>query len=209
MDKIASLKARLHQAIPTQRLSEVVDEALQLQEEAQALQDMLPDSWRFHIGPPHTNPPWAYQGIAHQYPGHPMARHWNMLRITKLFLNEVVWYTATFVARSKEEGVPEILRYCNDLDTAALQAAAMANRTQIVTDILASVTHYVDENGTNFSPAARFLIWPLTAVAERPLTPKPARNYAIWCLYEIATQARIPQALQAARAIESGSSTDW
>jgi hypothetical protein len=138
-----------------------------------------------------------------------MARHWNTLRIIRLFLNEVVWRVAAFFARAKEEGIPEINRYCKNLDLGALQATAAANNVQLVADILASVPQFLDENGTTFTPAARFLIWPLTIVAEILLTLEPARRYAIGCLYEIATQARFPQALQAARAVESGSSTDW
>lgn len=144
-----------------------------------------------------------------QYPEHRTARHWNILRLTRLFMNEVVWHMAAFVARAKEQAMPEISRHCKDLDTGALQATAAANRTQIITDILASAPHFLDENGTTFIPAARFLIWPLTVVAERATTLDPAGRYAIWCLYEIARQARIPQALHAAEAVESGSSTDW
>ncbi|CZR69226.1 uncharacterized protein PAC_19126 [Phialocephala subalpina] len=209
LDKIASLRARLRKDLPAQRISEVIHEALLLDEETRTLMDMLPDSWRYHFRPLHMTPRWAYQGLAHQYPEHRVARHWNMLRLTRLFLNEVVWHITTFIASAKGQASPEISRHCKDLDTGALQATAEANRTQIITDILASVPHFLDENGSAFIPAARFLIWPLTIVAERPTTPEPARRYAIWCMYEIARQARVPQALQAAEAVESGSPTDW
>jgi hypothetical protein len=205
LDKIASLKARVRQILPMQS----IHEALQLEEEARALEDMLPDDWRYQMMPPHMTPPCAYQGLAHQYPAHRVARHWNILRITRLFLNEVLWHVAGFVARAKEQGMTEIFRHCENLDTGSLQATATANRVQLVTDILASAPQFLDKRGTTFVPAARFLIWPLTVVAEIPLSPEPARQYAIGCLYEIATQAKIPQALQAARAVELGSSTDW
>jgi hypothetical protein len=203
------LKVRLWKGVPDERISGVIHETLQLEEETKGLQDMLPDSWRYQVRPPHMTPPWAYQGHAHQYPDHRMARHWNILRATRLFMNEVVWRLAGFVARSKEQGKPEMSRYFKDLDTRVLQSTAEANRIQIITDILASAPHFLDENGTTFGPAARFLIWPLTIVAERTTAPEPARRYAVWCLYEIARQARIPQALLAAEAVESGSSTDW
>jgi len=209
LDKMVGLKVRLQKELPAQRLSGVIHEALQLDEETRALVDMLPDSWRYQVRPLHMTPQWAYQALAHQYPEHRMARHWNILRLVRLFMNEVVWHIAAFVARSKEQAMPEISRHCQDLDTGALQATAAANRTQIITDILASVPHFLDENGTAFTPAARFLIWPLTVVAEIATTLEPAGRYAIWCLYEIARQARIPQALHAAEAVESGSSTDW
>jgi len=208
-DKLSSLKARLRQDIPVQRMSGFIHEALQLDKEARALEDRLPDSWRYQVRPPHMAPPCAYQGLAHQYLAHRVVRHWNTIRITRIFLNEVVWRLAAVVARAKEEGMPEILRHCKDLDTAALQAAATANRTQLVTDILASAPHFLDENGTTFTPAARFLIWPLTVVAEIPLAPESARQYAVKYLYEIARQASIPQALQAAKAARTGSSLDW
>ncbi|KAF4632702.1 hypothetical protein G7Y89_g5424 [Cudoniella acicularis] len=209
IDKIADLKARIRQVLPVQSLPGIIHEALQLEEEARMLEDMLPDSWRYQITPPHMTPPCAYQGHAHKYPYHHISRHWNILRIIRLFLNEVVWHVADFVAGARKQDTPEILQHCQDLDTADLQAAADTNRTQLVTDILASAPQFLDENGTTFVPAARFLLWPLTVVAEIAQTPKPARRYAIWCLYEIAKQARIPQALQAARAVESGASTDW
>lgn len=209
LDKIVSFKVRLLKNFPEQRISDVVHEALLLDQESHALQDILPDSWRYHFKPLNRTPRWAYQGLAHQYPEHRMARHWNILRITRFFLNEVIWHMATFVAGAKEQSIPEISRHCKDLDTGALRAIAGANRTQMITDILASVPHFVDESDSTFGPAARFLIWPLTVVAERPTTPEPARQYAIWCMYEIARQARVPQALHAAKAIESESTTDW
>lgn len=209
IDEVASLKARVRQVLQVQSMSGAVHEALQLDEEARALEDMLPDSWRYKVIPPHMAPTSAYQGLAHQYPAHRVARHWNILRLIRLFLNEVVWGVAAFFARAEEEGMTEISRHCKDFDNAALQAAAATNRAQLVTDILASAPQFLGEDGTTFTPAARFLIWPLTVVAEIPRTPEPSRRYAIRCLYEIASQARIPQALQAARAVDSGSSTSW
>jgi len=209
IDKLASLKARIQQALPAQRISGIILEALHLDKEAQVLEDLLPDSWRFQVKPPHMTPACAYQGVAHKYPAHRVARHWSTLRISQLFLNEVVWRMTAYVAKAKEQGIHEISQHCKDLDTTALQATASANRTQLVTDILSSVSHFLDESGTTFIPAARFLIWPLTVVTEVALTMEPARRYAISCLYDIASQARIPQALQAARAIESGSSLNW
>jgi hypothetical protein len=121
----------------------------------------------------------------------------------------VVWRFAEFVAGAKEKGMHDICEHCKDLDTTALQATAAANRTQLVADVLSSAPYFLDESGTTFIPAARFLIWPLTVVTEIALTMQPARQYAISCLYDIASQAKIPQALQAARAIESGSSLNW
>jgi Fungal specific transcription factor domain len=209
LDKIVSLRVRLLKELPVQSISGAIHEALVLDEETRALKDMLPDSWRYHVRPLHMTPRWAYQGLAHQYPEHRVARHWNILRLTRLFLNEVVWHMTRFVAEAKERAIPEISRHCKDLDARALQAIAESNRTQIITDILASVPHFLDENCSTFVPAARFLIWPLTIVAERAMTPEPARRYAIWCMHEIARQARVPQALHAAEAVESGSPTDW
>jgi hypothetical protein len=116
---------------------------------------------------------------------------------------------AAFVAKARVQRLPEIFRYCKDLDTDALQTVATANRIHLINNILASTTQFLDENGKAFVPAARFLIWPLAVVAGVKLAPESARRYAIGCLYDIATQAKIPQALQAARAVESGSSTDW
>jgi hypothetical protein len=208
LDKIASFKARM-QGLPAQMLPGIIDEALQLDKEAQRLEDMLPDDWRYQVLPPHMTPTCAYQGVAHKYPDHRAARHWNILRISRLLFNQVVWHLAVFIAKCRVEGVPEICRYCNDLDTDALQTVATANRLHLVTNVLASASQFLDENGRAFVPAARFLIWPLTVAAEIKNTPEPARQYAIGCLYDIATQAKIPQALQAAKAVESGSSTDW
>jgi hypothetical protein len=138
-----------------------------------------------------------------------VSRRRTQISLSPLLFNEVVWHLAAFFAKARVEGLPEIFRYCKNLDTDALQTVATANRIHLVTDILASAPQFLDENGRVFVPAARFLIWPLTVVAEIKLTPEPARQYAIGCLYDIATQAKIPQALQAARAVESGASTDW
>ena len=209
LDKIISLKVQLESLIPAQRISGFIHEVLQLDEETRALMNMLPDIWRPQVMPPHITPRWAYQGLAHQYPGHLIARHWNILRLTRAFLNEVIWYMAAFVARAKEQGMPEIWQHCKDLDTDALQTTTAANRIQIFTDVLASVPHFLDESGTTFTPAARLLIWPLTIVAERGMMLEPMRQYALWCLYEIARQARVPEALHAAEAVERGSCTDW
>ncbi|PMD50002.1 uncharacterized protein K444DRAFT_657655 [Hyaloscypha bicolor E] len=136
------------------------------------------------------------------------ARYWNILRLIRLFINKVVWHFAKFVARAKEQDNPEIFRYYKDIDIEALQAVAEINRTQVVTNILASIPHFLNKDGSTFALAVRFLIWPLTMVAERG-SPPPARQCAIWCLREIARQARVPPALYAAEAVESGSPTDW
>jgi len=209
IDKSTSLKARVQQVLPAETIPEIFQEALRLDKEAQVLENMLPDSWRYQIRPPDMTPPCAYQGVAHKYPAHRVARHWNTLRISRLFFNEVVWRLAEFVAGAKEEGIHDICQHCKDLDAAALLATAAANRTQLVADVLSSAPHFLDENGTAFTPAARFLIWPLTVVTEIATTMEPARRHAIGCLYDIASQAKIPQAMQAARAIESGSSLNW
>jgi hypothetical protein len=208
MDNLVSLRVQLRaKHIGTHQIPALIYEALQLDDEALTLMDMLPHSWRYEAMPPHRTPSWAYQSLAHTYADHRIARHWNTLRQTRLFANEVVWHLAAHVAWAKQQ--PELCHYVKDFDAEALQATAEANRIQVISDILASVPHFLDENGSSVSPAARFLIWPLTIVAERKLSPEPARRYAIWCLYGIAKQARIPQALYAAEAIESGASTDW
>lgn len=209
LDKIASLTARLQPVLPADRLSGTIQEAMELDEEAQSLIDMLPDSWRYEVMPLHMTPSNAYQGLAHQYPAYKMARHWNALRILRLFLNEIVWHVATFAATGKEQGLPDMSQVCTNLDTQALQATVTANGSQLITEILASAPQFLDENGTTFTTAARFLIWPLSIVAEVASTPEPTRRWAIECLYEIARQARIPQALQAARAVESKADINW
>ncbi|KAH8682798.1 hypothetical protein BGZ60DRAFT_443299 [Tricladium varicosporioides] len=207
-DKVASIKGKLRRILPVQSLPGLVQEALQQQDIARNLESMLPDGWRYQVTPPHMAPPSAYQGLAHQYPAHRVARHWNILRITQLFLNEVVWGVAEFVITARKQGMPEI-SHCKDLDAEALQAAASINRAQLANDILASVPQFLDKKGEAFTPAARFMIWPLTVVVEIVSIPEPARQYAKKCLYEIASQARVPQALQAAKAVDSGSSTNW
>ena len=207
MDNVISLRVQLRNELGPQEIPELIHETLQLDTDDQILMDMLPDSWCYHLMPLHKTPSWAYQGLAHTYPDHRIARHWNMLRITRLFANEVVWHLAEHVRRAKQQ--PNVSPRFRDIDASALQATALSNRIQVITDIFACAPHFLDESGKNFGPAARFLIWPLTIVAERQLTPEPARRYAIWCLYEIARQARIPQAFHAAEALESGASTDW
>lgn len=209
LDKVARFKARVDQILPVEDLPGLVHESLQLEEEVRALEDMLPDSWQYQVRSPDTSPACAYQGAAHIYPSHRVARHWNTLRITRLFLKEVVWRVAVGVGKAKEQGVPEVVQHCKDLDCPALQAEAMINRTQLITDILASATQFLDEDDATFTPAARFLIWPLTILVQLQSIPESARRYSIKCLYEVATQARIPQALEAARAIELGYPTDW
>ena len=210
VDKLASFKAWLFQILPPQSTSAIIHEALQLDKQAQSLEDMLPDNWRFQVTPLHTTPPCAYQLLAHKYPDNSVVRHWNILRLSRLFLNEVVLRMSAFVAKATEQGMHEILQYCKDVDTAALQAVATANRNQLVTDILSSASHFLDNTDNTFLSSARFLIWPLTVVSQISHASDPARLYAIRCLYDIASQARIPQALLAARAIETGSSSlDW
>ena len=110
LDKIASLKARIRQVLPVQMMSEIIGEALQLDEQARRLEDMLPDDWRYQVMPPHMTPTCAYQGVAHKYPAHRVARHWNILRISRLFFNEGVRHVAAFVAKARVEGLPEIFR---------------------------------------------------------------------------------------------------
>jgi hypothetical protein len=170
------------------------------------VEKMLPNGWQYEIIPAHMIPACAFQGLAYQYPSHHIARHWNGLRLIRLFANEVVSRTVAYVAQAREQGLPDVFRHCHNLNTETLQAAAKDYHIRLDTKILISLPQLVDEKGINFTPAARFLIWPLSAVAEIPLTSEPARFYAISCLYEIARQARIPQVLQAAKDVESGPS---
>ena len=209
MDKVSSLNARVRRFCPVEELPGLMNDALQLEKEVCALMEMLPESWQYQVISSNIAPACSYQGFAHSYPAYRTVRHWNMLRIMRLFLKEVVWRVSSGISRAKEQGMLENLQLYKDFDAEAFQAVAMKDSTQLITDILASVTHFIDKTGTTFSLASRFLIWPLTIVSQLELTPESARKFAIKSLYDIATQARIPQAFEAARAIELGYPTDW
>jgi len=209
LDKISILHARVRRFCPLEELPGLINDALQLEKEVRALMGILPESWQYQVIPSNIAPACSYQGFAHSYPAYRTVRHWNMLRIMRLFLKEVVWRVASGVGRAKKQGMLENLQLYNDFDVKAFQAIAMDDSTQLVTEVLASVTHFLDKSGTTFTLASRFLIWPLTILSQLELTPESARKFAIKSLYDIATQARIPQAFEAARAIELGYPTDW
>ncbi|KAK3938955.1 hypothetical protein QBC46DRAFT_316699 [Diplogelasinospora grovesii] len=222
-DKVSGLRARNK---ASQRQPETVDpaqllrDALELDAEAAALSESLPEGWYYHVvrSPAEETPPCAYRGIAHRYPHHAAARHWNALRMIRICANETVFEQAARLRGGGARASPHGAANGDDgdgageLDIDELQQTAAANVVVISEDILASVPHFLDfSNATTlFSLSSRFLIWPLSVVGVSSLARPAARRFAADTLEELGREAKIPQALQAAKiARESRFIEDW
>lgn len=196
VDKVANLRASIGRDNPPPgRVQRAIEEALAIDAEAAALCDMLTNEWRFELRPPEEVPPTAYLGLVHRYHNLAAVRHWNALRIMRLYLNEAIWVVAGKLPLAADEPFADTNPV---FEVAYLRATAEANTVAIATDVLASVLHFAEPDGRLSSLSARFVIWPLSTVATALLAPVDTRTWALERLREIGFESRMPQALEAA-----------
>ncbi|KAK0384154.1 hypothetical protein NLU13_8243 [Sarocladium strictum] len=126
----------------------------------------------------------AYNNISHEYQSPQAARHWNVLRLMKIFISKWIFNAANslhHVWLSQQDASAGISSYLAISQAAALSAEAMT------ADILATVPFYRRQPSWQSITAgtARWLIWPLSTIAGSELSPASARIYAQSVLCEL------------------------
>ncbi|KAL5372340.1 hypothetical protein DPSP01_013575 [Paraphaeosphaeria sporulosa] len=124
--------------------------------------------------------PDIYGRLIHEYPRPRMAIVWNTVRMTRIFLNAIIYGHASLSTVSS---------------AATLKAQAQRNVERMAADICASVWHFL--NPKTFSAAcAATLLWPLSEVRDSDLVPNDLRVYAMETLKRLARRLRMPGPLQ-------------
>jgi hypothetical protein len=144
-------------------------------------------------------PAEAFGTTAHRYPSHINARFWNTLRMTRVFVNEIIWEHAGLAVESDS---------ANSFSWLQIQATATDNARDMAIDILATVPQFIRKpRNADKSLRANHIsgfIWPLSAVGRAPMLPNPVRRYAIDALHIIGKEATLSQATQIAQMLEQG-----
>jgi hypothetical protein len=163
----------------------------------------MPHSWRYEEMSSDAAPFGAYKQTAHLYPDHVVSRLWNTIRMTRIYLHEIIYEHAVLIMSASLS--LDTLPGCWD----ELQMVASQIAQNMAVDILASVPQFAEESNNvkpNSPPilSASALVWPLSVAARSPLCTQPMRDYAIDRLYFFGRKARQPQAVQIAEMPESG-----
>jgi hypothetical protein len=151
----------------------------------------------------HDNiPAEAFEKSAHWYKDHRVARLWNTIRMTRIFVNEVLYEQSSILMETQNP--------TESTSWTAIQLLATKTTTDAATGILASVPQFIQKpKQQNLHPlkvsTVSGLIWPLSAVGASNLVSEEARKYAIQTLLVIGRDARLPPATRVAQKIERGS----
>jgi hypothetical protein len=150
-------------------------------------------------------PAEAFGITAHQYPSHKVARYWNTLRMTRIFVNEIIYEHVGLMAESDP---------INSFSWLQMQTTAIDNSRDMAIDILAAVPQFIRKPRTadktlRASHISGF-IWPLSAIGRSPTLSESIRRYAIDALRIIGKESKLSQATQIAQMLEGGNlPLDW
>ncbi|KAL5467783.1 hypothetical protein PMIN07_003498 [Paraphaeosphaeria minitans] len=145
-----------------------------------AFLENIPPTWGYRTTVLNEDDPDVYGRLIHEYPRPRMAIVWNTVRMTRMFLNGVIYGHASLSTISS---------------AATIRAQAQRNVERMAADICASVWYFL--NAKTFSAAcAATLLWPLSEVRDSDLVPIDLRNYAVETLKRLARRLRMPGPLQ-------------
>jgi len=179
----------------------MTESAMQLDKETLLLSTSLPPTWQYDIMFTTTHSARVYGTQYHVYGDHRVAQLWNTIRMTRVLLNEIIYWQAT-KACSKLA--------CGSLtsDWTILRALAADNVMKMAAEICASVPQFTQcpLPGMTTTPhsvaSGSFLIWPLSIAGGSSLSPGSLCAYAADSLRFIGNENKVPQALDAARKLE-------
>lgn len=205
IDRAASIRARAE----TCPGSEFALEAWNLDREITLLTKSLDQTLHFGIAYEEEASPWSYLGIAYRYPSHRAAKYWNAVRMIRMFVNNLIWDSASLGLKDTghSHGIDKETTgdpLCNCALFESLQAEAADNMEMLATDVLGSVPEFLEraEAGKIFRPSARTLVWPLYLIQQFSLCSLTAKTRATAYLYEIANDLNIPYVAQVAQMCE-------
>ncbi|EED14729.1 conserved hypothetical protein [Talaromyces stipitatus ATCC 10500] len=207
-DSMAKLLARMT-VVGADRLDHeaVVHQGGELSAKIAHLMKQLEEICPYDFMCPADTPSPAYQDVAHHYQTPQAARHWNILRMMKLFVNKWIHRAATAIEDSLLNGDDT-----HAIFPAKILESATTDAQSMVVDILRSVTYFQCLPSSIYSnkTVARWLIWPLSAVATSSFATDSAQKYARDSLQTLGEYTGIPQAAEAINMVdEQQSMEDW
>ncbi|KAJ5176846.1 uncharacterized protein N7482_002723 [Penicillium canariense] len=183
VDSIANLRANIHKLSPIGHLRKVLELDLELEDVLNSLRRDAP----FEVIDITAMPGriFTYKNQIHQYLSPRIARMWNMLRIARLFLIQMV-YHAVALKRPPEQLTNEEHIRVHKLTTVI--------STKMISEILQSVPSAL-ELSLNPMMSSRSLIYPLSGIAVFEFASPDATEYAIDRLAFIGRQYGFAQAV--------------
>lgn len=133
----------------------------------------------------------SYKDKIHQFPSLKIARAWNIVRLMRLFIIQMLYYIFT-PPRALENLAKEIQD--------RVQKLVMITGTDMISDILHSVPFSL-ELSMNPIVSARSLIYPLSGIAVFEFALPDASEFAINRLEFIAREYGFPQAVDSANMV--------
>ena len=94
----------------------VIETAMNIDDQAWKLSTSMPQSWRYEELSRDAAPAGAYEQTAHLYPDHVVARLWSTIRMTRIYLHEIIHEHAGFImaASSSVGRYPRLLGRVTD-----------------------------------------------------------------------------------------------
>jgi hypothetical protein len=182
--------------------TDLIRKSLEIDKMAVVLADSLESPWLYQIIAPEDAPPDAFRQTAHQYSDYAVSRFWNTIRMTRIFVNEVIWDESQVMKTQSEED-PQFWD--------RMQIRALINADKMAIDILASVPQFIQVSMSETSPLQATMVsgfvWPLSAVGRSKLLAADVREYAIRSLYKIGKDAKLRQAVRIAESLENGATS--
>lgn len=188
---------------------EVVHEAARIDLECQHLMSTIHHGQNYAFTISKSEDSWAYGNKIHKYPNGNVAQWWNSMRMTRIFLNNIII--------QQLQPPTEVLDSVSDTQQAEIQAVSFATIQAMAAEICASVAQFAHD--VEASKAERTLMrsdtavmgllsrlfWPLCTVGESKTLPYSMRIFAARCLRFLGIEAGFPQAIEAANMIEKQS----
>ena len=182
--RVIRIKARISNYLSNRAvLYEVFDEAAVLQRETAALIGKGDPDLGYTIRSKEDTPAWAYQGVAYRYKSRRAPKIHNTLRMSRLFLLEVMSAGAS-LAIERTQNCPNLQKSSKSSRDAsyfvAFQQDARRLAAEIATEILGCLPEFAEpmSEGSRFSISARTMVWPLSVIYKNRVCPTEAREYA-------------------------------
>lgn len=142
---------------------------------------------------------YTYKNKVYRYPSQKLARTWNMVRITRLFIIQMFNYALAS---------PRALEFSKVVRT-RVQELVSVTGTELISDILHSVP-FALELSINPIVSARSLIYPLSGIAVFEFALPDAAEFALNILGFIGRQYGFPHAIDSANMIlQTKDLEDW
>jgi hypothetical protein len=180
----------------------LLKQALKLEQMLVEICSSLSESGVYEVLDTENTPSEAFQNSAHWYLDHRVARLWNTIRLTRIYVSESIHEQAELLMASRCSTETSVWATMKKLASETAQDAAAG--------ILASVPQFIwkpkpneDSQPFKISTVSGF-VWPLSGVGGSKLLSQEARNYAIETLFIIGREARLHPATMIAEILEKG-----